>query len=609
MAPLCVALLGAALVLAVAAEGDHVITLSSSNFLSTIETPDQITLVEFFAPWCGHCKSLAPEYAKAAEILSATTPRVRLATVDATIEKALADQHRIEGYPTLKIFRDGKVYDYDGPREASGIAEFMRAQADPAWAPPANAVVELTDENFDAVTQGKLVLVEFYAPWCGHCKALEPKFERAAKQLAKLSEPIVLAKLDATKHEAIAKRFTIPGYPMLKVFRTGVDSEFKGGREADEIVQEMQELASPAAERIEDAVALHMRTKRATSLLAIAFLDSSVPSDLVALEAAAQDLRKQVKVVYTFHEGARKQYGVPVRTLVLLQPSRFQSSLELPRATTSLAGVSAETIVDFVNTNKYPLVGHRTTMGTVESPAAHRYDERPVVLVFFDVQYTPDLEAETNYWREQVLKVARQYRAIANKGLYFAIADETEYRSELTDLGVSATDDREVIVAIHDKDYRYVMKDEFDAEALEDFVQKFLDGNLKPFIKSQKASKKMEGGVTVVVGSTFDKIVLDQTKDVLLEIYAPWCGHCKALAPIYSQLAKKLKGVPDLVIAKIDATVNDVPPAFRPEGYPSIVLVRKGTTQPQQYDGPRELDALLKFLREQTSAAIPKDEL
>ena len=48
--------------------------------------------------------------------------------------------------------------------------------------------------------------------------------------------------------------------------------------------------------------------------------------------------------------------------------------------------------------------------------------------------------------------------------------------------------------------------------------------------------------MTVVVGDSFTEVVEDPTKDVLIEFYAPWCGHCKALEPKYMQLASDVKG-------------------------------------------------------------------
>lgn len=78
-----------------------------------------IWLVEFYAPWCGHCKNLAPEYEKAAKALKGIA---NIAAVDATKEQV---DVQVQGYPTLKFYVEGKVTDYDGPRTADGIVDFM----------------------------------------------------------------------------------------------------------------------------------------------------------------------------------------------------------------------------------------------------------------------------------------------------------------------------------------------------------------------------------------------------------------------------------------------------------------------------------------------------
>lgn len=136
-------------------------------------------------------------------------------------------------------------------------------------------------------------------------------------------------------------------------------------------------------------------------------------------------------------------------------------------------------------------------------------------------------------------------------------------------------------------------------------------GNLKPVIKSQPKPKDNDGPVRIIVGNTFDKEVRQTEKNVLLEIYAPWCGHCKKLEPVYKKLGKKYKDSDSVVIAKIDGTANDLPMEVQAEGFPTLFLVKGGDLENliKFEGGERTVASLSAFIEENTTASQTKDEL
>jgi len=103
-----------------------VVSLTQSNFDTKVKSSKTPAFVEFYAPWCGHCKNLAPEYEKLAKALEGI---VTIGAVDMTTDQAVGQPYNIQGFPTIKFFADnGSVLDYSGARTASAMMDFALKQ-------------------------------------------------------------------------------------------------------------------------------------------------------------------------------------------------------------------------------------------------------------------------------------------------------------------------------------------------------------------------------------------------------------------------------------------------------------------------------------------------
>jgi len=146
------------------------------------------------------------------------------------------------------------------------------------------------------------------------------------------------------------------------------------------------------------------------------------------------------------------------------------------------------------------------------------------------------------------------------------------------------------------------------------FADDVLNGNIKPHLKSQPVPEKNDDPVTVIVGTEFEKIAKDPSKDVFIKYYAPWCGHCKALAPHWDNLGKHFKDNKDVVIAKFDATENEAE-GVDVESYPTLIFYPKDNKEGVKYEGERELEPMKKWVAENSpvlkagAGKAGKDEL
>ena len=113
-----------------------------------------------------------------------------------------------------------------------------------------------------------------------------------------------------------------------------------------------------------------------------------------------------------------------------------------------------------------------------------------------------------------------------------------------------------------------------------------------------------------VVGKSFDEVVYDPSKNVFVLFYAPWCGHGKALHPIYEELAKAYANDKEVLITKIDATANEVE-GINIRGFPTLKFFKAGGDGRSEvdYEGDRTLEALKDFVeKNRVAVEAPTEE-
>ncbi|CAM8992636.1 unnamed protein product [Rhodiola kirilowii] len=231
-------------------------------------------------------------------------------------------------------------------------------------------VIELVDSNIDAaISTFDYILIDFYAPWCGHCKRLAPELDAAAPILSGLKEPVVIAKVDADKYSSLAYKHEIDGYPTLKLFMHGVPTNYNGPRKAEALVRYLKKFVSPNVSVLDSDSAVKSFVEEAGSSFPIFIgfgLNKSTVSEFAikykkkAWFSVAKDFSEDVMILYDFDK---------VPALVAIHPTYDERSVFYGPFEDTFLGA-------FVKQNLFPLV----MPITYESLKLLRDDDRKVVL-------------------------------------------------------------------------------------------------------------------------------------------------------------------------------------------------------------------------------------
>eukprot|EP00262_Sarcandra_glabra_P018747 TRINITY_DN684_c0_g1_i1.p1 TRINITY_DN684_c0_g1~~TRINITY_DN684_c0_g1_i1.p1 ORF type:complete len:577 (+),score=126.14 TRINITY_DN684_c0_g1_i1:133-1863(+) len=492
------------------------------------------------------------------------------------------EKHSIPGPDT---FTDEEDEEFDNFNDFDGADSFDPDDSDSLPPIDEKDVVVLKEGNFsEFIENNQYVMVEFYAPWCGHCQALAPEYAAAATAL---KGETVLAKVDATEENDLAMKYDVQGFPTVVFFVDGVHKPYTGQRNKDAIVTWIKKKTGPGIHNI-TTIEEAERILTAESKLVLGFLDSLVGPESQEL-AAASRLEDDINFFQTANPDVAQLFHIESKAK---RPAMVMLKKEAEKLNYFDGQFTKSAIADFVFANKLPLV----IAFTRES--APLIFESPIKKQLLLFATSNDSEKVISTFQEAAKffkgKLIFVYVEMDNEDVGKPVSDYFGVADGPTVLGYTGNDDAK----------KYILHGEVTLDSIKAFGEDFLEDKLKPFFKSDPIPDVNEGDVKIVVGNNFEEIVLDESKDVLLEIYAPWCGHCQALEPIYNKLAKHLRGVESLVIAKMDGTTNEHPRA-KTDGFPTLLFFPAGNKSfdPITVDADRTVVAFYKFIKKH--AAIP----
>lgn len=458
-------------------------------------------------------------------------------------------------------------------------------------------VLVLTDDTFEsALKEHQYLFVKFYAPWCGHCKALAPEYEKAAKIAKDDNKPYVLAEVDATTSPTVASKVGIESYPTLKLYINGEAINFDGERNAEAIISFIEKRIKPPSTKLETLEDIkEVRNKKGRHCILVTEDEEELKNYI--------DIAKKDEKYHYYHtspEVAKEIFPEAKKGNVVILRAKDDDPLIYKDK------IESDKFDGFLFANRGILI---SDLDDIMVEVAFGEEGSKSILLFRE----PEAEGSKDL-DEEFKKLAIELKS---SGYFFIRIDpKNTYASQIIswyDLDVSKFPILEGL-RIKNDTIRYKYTGKFVLNEMKEFVNGIEQGKIPRFFKSEEIPSENPGPVYKVVGKNFKSEVIDNDLDVLVKFYAPWCGHCKKLAPVYKSIAESLTDIKTLKLVEIDASKNDVEGIIL-EGYPTLLMYSaKSKTKPILYQNSLTEGNIAWFIKQSASHPIdipelrPKDE-
>jgi len=429
-----------------------------------------------------------------------------------------------------------------------------------------SSVLDLSPDNITSTAQQyKYMMLEFYAPWCGHCQALEPEYSKAAEEISAESKEVALARLDITLYPSVQEEYGIRSFPTLKWFEDGkVTSLQPNERQADKIVEWCRKHTSMTSD-VDTIEGLRARIDKAKRFLAVGFFEDTDDKLYHAFQdVESRFIDKEFEIVKS--PQVAEAMGVKMPAVRLYTKVEEDNSIsETGREIVYSGSSDPDELAGEVIKASSPVL---LRLGDENEEELYADDKVPKALIFR--ASSEDLEE----FRSAAMVMRDRFN-------FVHVVNDTNKRI-CNWVGLQPGEESWVYVVRIDKSKRYRYEAaELNKEGITSFLHEYLNGKLQPYHISEKIYDNWNAStVKKIVGKQFREFV-EQDRHVVVEFFAPWCRHCRALEPKYKLAAKYFETrFPDeFVFGQIDGSKNEVPGA-QIQGFPTVWIYPKGKKEP-----------------------------
>ncbi|KAG0025298.1 hypothetical protein BGZ81_007259 [Podila clonocystis] len=485
--------------------------LTSATFKSAIS--QGTTFVKFYSPRCPHCISLAPFWEQAAVDHQSlrNTKDFKFAEVNCILEGDVCDDNKVESYPSMQLFNKGnKVQDYNGGRTTEALGSFAEEKAaeyDPK-AIRANIsnqhgkVIVLNSKNYKETIQDGPWLVEYYAPWCGHCKALAPIYDELA---VALKGKVNVAKVDCTTNDDLCRSQGVRAYPTIKLHQQGTAVYFNKQRNLETLTA----FALGALESSVKPITLNdlegINSAQDVSFVFVHDKNTNA-EDLKAIDKLSQTYYEQLPFYSSSDSEVAAHFGVSAPALIVQKDNRhytYSGSLSNPGNIQAwILQVRVPTVTTVVNKNAKTVLNEPGWL----------------LLGLFDPKKSSTVRA-----RQALIETALAYKQkgrssslVGGKPLRFAMLDGTKWSKYIREAYSVETLNLPVIVAVNNNDDLFYpvsadgLRVGLDQESLEEYIKAIQEGTLEAqstLSYTQKAfrqvQERVQSGASVISNHPF----------------------------------------------------------------------------------------------------------